>query len=178
MHFVDHQLIISQFISDHQTTERPCGFCWSSHWETLQEPRWYVMQGRVMKVSELHALNSYFKYIAFLTYCGLYPSMAARVHFSHLYFFRLASWWEASWSGGTSQFWCEQSSWGNFGCPVCLKTSRNITGALVLIRCCCSPWGRCTMLPAWGKYYLFYVGIIYLILHMSPLEKLYQVYCF
>ena len=58
------------------------------------------------------------KYVAFLMYCGSYPSMTAWVHFSYLYFFRLASWWK------TSQFPCEQSSRGNFGFPVCLKTSR------------------------------------------------------
>ena len=118
------------------------------------------------------------KYVAFLTYCGLYPSMTAWVHISYLYFFRLASWWKTSWSCGTSQFQCEQSSGGNFGCPVCPKTSRNITGALVLIRCHHSPWGRCTILSAWGNYYLFYVGITYLILYISPLKNLYHEYCF
>ena len=99
------------------------------------------------------------EYVAFLTYCGSYPSTAAWVHFSYLYLFRLASWWKASWSSGTSQFWCEQGSGGNSGILVHLKTSGDITGALVFVRCHCSPWGRCATLPASNNIYQWHLHL-------------------
>ena len=107
--------------------------------------------------SEFHTPDSYLNMLLFWHTVVRTQVWLHKYIFSYLYFFRLVSWQKASWSCGTSQFHHEQSSRGNFGCPVCPKTSRNITGALVLIRCHHSSWGRCTMLPAWGMYYLFYV---------------------
>ena len=130
---------------------------------------WYVKWGRAMKVSELHTLVSYSSMLL------SWHTVAHTQVWLHEYIFLISisldlpAAWKSSWSCGTSQFQHEQSSGGDFGGPVCPKTSRNITGALVLIRCHHSPWGRCITLPAWGNYYFFYVGIIYLIFNILPL---------